>query len=350
MNVKINKNNVLLTVICSSLLLSLPGCKLIDWFKGEKKEEVAKPAGAAPKSEEKPLTGEILVSIDGKPLVSADSLRHEKDKLLKSNPQLKAMMAFMDSKQFDRNLSEGLLNQAIVDRFIADRAINKQAEYLLEMEEGYKAIERMLNAKYFSQEFPVTVSIDEVKSFYEKNKEAMPNLLLSRGGIGAMGIQFDDQAKAQLFLEAAKLANNDINKAAQAQGLSDKVKDFKLVHSQSIGIDAPLKDKIVGMKQVPSTELFVVEGKFWVVSATTREEAKYRPFDQVKNEITAYLEKEKRAERFDEEIDKLKEKYHVIINEDYFKVEEMAAPEEMPAAVEVKANKTPQNQQPKGLA
>lgn len=350
MNIRANRKNVVFIAISGSLLLSLPGCKLLNWFKGEKKEEMAKPitSAAASKSEEKPLTGEILVSVNNRPLISVDSLQHEKDKLLKSNPQLKAMMAFMDSKQFDFNLSMGLLNQELVDLDIAERGINKQAEYQLELEEGYKAIERMLNAKYFSQEFPVTVSIDEVKSFYEKNKEAMPNLLLSRGGVGAVGIQFDDQAKAQQFLEAVRAGNNDVNKTAQAQGLSDKVKDFKLVNNQSTGMDAPLRDKIVGMKKVPSVEMFTIDGKFWVVSATTREEAKYRPFDQVKNEITAYLEKEKRAERFDEEIDKLKEKYRVTVNEDYFKVEEPSMPEEKPA-VEPKAIKAPQGKQEKGF-
>jgi hypothetical protein len=58
---------------------------------------------------------------------------------------------------------------------------------------------------------------------------------------------------------------------------------------------------------------------FWVVSATAKEDSKYRPFEQVKDGIKQELEKNKRGEMFEKEVAKLKEQYNVVINEDYFK-------------------------------
>lgn len=306
-------------------LTILPSCKLLDWFRGKPAEErVIEKASLAQvaKKPEKVLTGDVIVSMNGRAVVTTDSLAAEKEKLFKSNPQIKSMIAFMDEKEFYRNLAEGLMNQEIVTRYIKESSISETPDYKEDLQEGYQAIERMINTKYFSQTFDVSVSASAVRDFYEKNKEVMPNLLISRGGIASKGVEFGNEAQAKEFL--AKVAEQkDIDKAAKSAGL--KVKDFKLVHAQSLGIETGLRNKIVAMKAVPSTELLTVNNRFWVVSATKKEEAKYRPFEQVQENIKEFLAKEKRAERFDQEINRLKSQYNVVINEDYFKADKETA-------------------------
>ena len=325
-NLKTKRIFGLFVVLALSIL---PSCKLLEWFRGKPaKPVVEKPI--TPLEPEEKLTGDVIVSMHGQPLITTDSLAKEKEKLLQSNPQLKSMMAFMDPKQFDRNLSEGLTNQAVVDQYITDKQIHQRSEYQAELQEGYKAVERMINTKYFSQAFDVAVSNEEVRNFYEKNKDVMPNLLISRGGIGALGVQFDTEAKANAFTAQVREHKNDIKKAAQVAGLGDKVKDFKLVHSQSLGMDTQLRDKIVGMKAAPSVAVFKINDKlFWVINATSSQKNKYRPFEQVQNDIKQYLAKEKRAERFDEEITRLKNEYNVVIKEDYFKANEAIEGDQM---------------------
>jgi len=316
-NFDIKNNSSFLAI---GLLLLLPGC--LNWFDRKKPEQVKEEMLI----EQTPLTGDILVSWEKSKegrisLVTTNSLKMEKDKLLKTNPQLKAMIAFMDEKQLDRNLSEGLMNQAVVDRYIQENKMNKSADYQAELKEGYKAVERMINTKYFSQSFPVNVTDVEIKDFYEKNKEIVPNLLISRGGVEVMGVLFDNKEKANTFMATVKKEKN-LQEAAQKAGLSDKVKDFKLVHSQSIGIEGPLREKIVNMKQVPSTELFNIDDKtFWVVRASKKEKSKYRPLEQVKEDIKQFIEKEKRTGKFEQEMKRLKDEYKVVINDDYFKSE-----------------------------
>jgi hypothetical protein len=116
-----------------------------------------------------------------------------------------------------------------------------------------------------------------------------------------------------------KNAQNDLKKAAQETGVSNAVKDFKMVNSQSIGIDPALRDKIVAIKTAPSVEMITVNGTVWVISATSKETAKYRPLEQVKDGIKQLLENNKRAELVESEIAKLRDTYNVSINEEYFK-------------------------------
>ncbi|HXW85941.1 MAG TPA: peptidyl-prolyl cis-trans isomerase [Candidatus Bathyarchaeia archaeon] len=297
-------------------LTFLPSCEL-PWNKKEEKktEAVVSTESIADMN----LTGEPLVLFGGKAVITVDSLKDEKEKLLKSNPQLKMMMAFMDEKQLDRNLAEGLMNQFIVDTYIQSNSIDNSTEYQAELEEGYRAIRRMINTKYFSQIFPVTISDSDVKKFYDENKDVMPNLLLSKGGVKAVGISFDKESDARAFATKVKEKRGDLQAAAKESGSSEKVKDFKLVNDQSLGIDETVRSTVTAMKSFPATEVVkATDGTFWVVAGSGKEEQKYRPFDQVKDDLKQYLEKEKRAERFEQEIDRLKKEYNVAFKEDYF--------------------------------
>lgn len=289
----------------------LPSCSPADWFKttNDKMDQVVENknnrtlAGTAA-----PVRGELLVALDGVPVITVESLQSEKDKLLSANPQLKAMIAFMDPKQFDRNLVEGLTNQVIVDKYVVDNNIINNAAYQAELQEGYKAIERMINTKYFSDAFKVNVSDADVRKFYDENKDLMPNLLISRGGIKATGVMFTTQQDADAFAQKVRAKKGNALAAAKEAGLADdKVKDFKSVHEQSVGIEAPLRDAVVKMKTVPSVEVVSLgNNAFWVVSGTEKEESKYQPFDQVKASLKAAVEKEKRAEMFEQAIERLK--------------------------------------------
>jgi len=303
-------------------LIMLPGCK---WFETSKEEVVSAStrSSAQPVSEEM-LTGDVIVTMNGKPIITSGILEEEKENIFKSNPQIRAAIAFMDPKVLDRNLTDGLVGQAVVDQYVKEQKLNQSDEYKAELRDAQKAIERMLNAKYFSQKFKVSVTDAEVKDFYETNKDTMPGLLLSQGGVVASGIEFDDEGIAKEF--AAK-ARGNFKKAADDAGLSSKIKDFKMVNSQSIGIDSALRDKIIAIKHVPSVEIIPVGKSFWVINATAKEEAKYRPFEQLKDNIKQELEKNKRGEMFEKEVNELKKKYNIVINEDYFKGAELPASE-----------------------
>lgn len=312
MNNKISKKILVGGVVAT--LSFLPGC--IDMFKGGSNQTSTKNRSV---QESAPLTGEVLVTMNGTPAITTDSLEKEKEKLLKANPNLRQAIALMDSREIDRNILEGLVHQKIVDEYIIANKINETAAYQAELRDLYESMERMLNSKYFTERNPVTVSETEARSFYETNKDK--SLRVSQGGVAATGIEFTDGAAARAFASRAKTSPGGFKKVAQDDGLNAKIKDFKQVNNQSIGIDEQLRDKIAAIKTVPSIEVIEINGISWVISATAKEEPKYVPYEQIKDRIKEQLEQQKRVEVFTKDVEKLKKDYAVEINEEYFKAE-----------------------------
>jgi len=328
MNKKTRKKMLVGGVVAT--LSFLPGCT--DMFKKGSEQ-----APTETRSAQVPMTGEVLVTIKGVPAITTESLAQEKEKLLKANPQLRQALAMIDSKELDRNILEGLINQKLVDAYIVSNKINETAEYQAELKDLYESMERMLNSKFFSEKKSVTVPETEIRSFYETNKDKIQGLVMSQGGVAATGLEFSDGAAARAFVARAKTSPGGFKKVAQDDGLTPKIKDFKLVHSQSIGIDEKLRDKIAAIKTVPSVEVFEINGVFWVVNATAKEEPKYVPYEQIREALKQQLEQNKRVEVFAKEIEALKKEYAVEVKEDYF------APAEAP---QQQAALQPNNVQP----
>jgi len=331
-------------------LLCLPGCALMESFFGTSDERARAQKVATEERgmemmtqgisvlPEEELTGEALITMDGTPIVTVNSLQSEKEKLLDANPQLKQMLDYMDPAQLDRNLAEGLMNQVIVDRHIHEQGINQLPAYKKELRDGIKAVERMVNTKFFTQSFDVNITDAAVRTFYDENKDALPHLVVSRGGIKAMGLSFDTEQAARAFADTVRAQGNDLKKAAMAQGKQDQVRDFMMVNQQSFGIEPELKNKILAITTYPSVHVFTLQnGTAWVVVASGKEAAQYRPFDEVKADLKDYLEKEERAKRFDDEMSKLKQQYNVIMKEEFFGTPEEQAAQAAQEAAEMAA-------------
>lgn len=338
---------VLQPMVVASFLF-LPGCSLFESFMSTSDEQAraqkvaTEERGMEMMTEgisvlpEEELTGEALITMDGSPIVTVDSLHSEKEKLLDANPQLKQMLDYMDPAQLDRNLAEGLMNQVIVDRYIGEQGINKQAAYKKELRDGIKAVERMVNTKFFTQSFEVNISDADVRTFYDKNKDAMPHLIVSRGGVKAMGLSFDNEAAAKEFADSVKAQGNDLQKAAAAQNKGEQVRDFMTVNQQSFGVEPELKNKILAVTSFPSVNVFTLaDGTSWVVVAQGKEATQYRPLDEVKADLKDYLEKEDRAKRFDDEMSKLKARYNVVMKEEFFGTPEEQAAQAAEEAAEM---------------
>lgn len=303
-------------VLLTSLIV-LPGCALVDWFKGKNGgEQSSSAAEATPKAGDA-----VLVTMDGKPVITESMLQEKFNQVLEDNPQLKAILPLMPNAKQD--LLNAMVSEAIINKYAAQKGIENNPQYQKELACMIESVKSMLKSKYFAVDHPVTVSDAEVKKFYEENKAAMPDLLLSHGGVKAVGIVFDNEADAKAFAEKAKAG---FSKAAADANLKDKITDFKFVNNQSLGIDAALRCKIAAVKKTPAIEVVKdSSGKFWVVHATEVESAKYRPFEQVQAGIKQYVEKEKRVDDLKNQINKLKKEYNVVVNEDYFKKQEEPA-------------------------
>lgn len=309
-------------------MVFLPGCGWLDCLRGKKDS----------------VEGKAVVTMSGDVVITTKSFEAEFEQLLAENPHLQSVLAMMPDAK--KNFLMGMVNQQVVDKWVSANKVDQKEEYTKELDRMMRQVKRMLNTKYFGLEHPVVVGEDEVTDFYNKNKDSMPDLIVSRGGVKAVGVSFDKEVTAKAFVAKVRELK-DITKAANALHVAKNLRDFKLVNSQSLGMDAALREQIVSLQKFPSVEVIKVSDKsFWVVSATSKEESQYRPLEQVKAGLEQYVTKEKRMEMFDKEITKLKADFNVVINEDALKAEEStqvadAAPVATEAQEVVAANDTP---------
>ncbi len=310
-------------VLLVAPLIMLPGC--LDWFKQKLggKKGAAETTSTMP-SDELVSEGEVLVTMGGAPIISSKSFERDFAALIEENPQLKSILPLMPDAPY--NFLQGMVSQEVVDKYIAENKIDETPEYQKDIERGVRTITRITNKKHFDQKFPAKVSDAEVQKFYDENKESIPELLLSRGGVKSSGVSFNNEADAKAF--AAKAKGKDFAKVAREANVTDKIRDFKFVTAQSVGIDKAVQNRIIATKHVPATEVIKGDDKaFWVVNMTEIQQAKYRPFEQIKAGLKQHLEKEKQMAEEDKEINQLKEKYGVVINEEYFKKQKGAQAE-----------------------
>ncbi len=332
MNTEKRVSHGIALLMIGSILL-LPSCGFMDWLK-------EKFGGGAPTTPTAPTSmaarvedgSPILATMDGKPLISQNMLEAEKKKLIEANPQMEAMIALMDESQLNRNLVDGMASREIIRKYVRDKKINETEKYQKDIEMAMSQVRDLLNTRYFMDDFKADVTNDEIANFYNENKDSIPNLLLSRGGIASVGVPFSSEEAARNFMVKVKELKNNIERAAKDANLSEKVKNFNLVNAESIGIEPELRDKIVEIKTTPSLHKFKIGNEFWVVAAARKEDPKYRDLDSVKAEIQQLLEKDKTMKVVEEEVSRLKNEYRVELNEEQF-----AMPADNPRAVQAAA-------------
>lgn len=313
------------------LLAGLPGC---NWFTSEKKEvstektpktEVATPTTS---KEEAVSDKDVIARMNNKTIITKQSLESEKADLMEAEPQLKEIFSSPKlSAQLDHNLIEGLANQAVIDEYMTTTYLPNNPEIAKQYEKRKKQMERSTrhinNAQFFNQSLKPTVTDEEVRKYYDDKKESIPQLLLSHGGVKTVGVSFDSQEEAQNFMNKVNENKGDLQKTAETADLKEKIQNFNLVNEHSIGINPQLRDKIVALKKVPTTQVIKLDDKtYWVVHATEKHETKYQPFELVKGDIARVVEHEKQNKLIEEKLKELRKQFNVEIRES-----EQTAPE-----------------------
>lgn len=312
-----NKKNVSF-VAALSVLVFLPSCAPWEWVKqkfgGNSSQSVTAEADGSP----------VIVTMEGQPVITLNTFEREFNDFVDKN-RLRPLIGFMPDAK-DKFL-DGLISQKVIDRDVETRGITETPEYKQEFDQIVKSARQMLNTKYFADLHPVEVSEAETKSFYEENKEKLPEVIVSRGGVAVVGIDFTDHAAATAFYDKVKNNPASFASAAKAAKLDGKIRDFELVDENSAALDPKLRDRIVMYERFPTIELIKTDDNAcWVVYAKEKKRAECRPFDQVKSTVEQYVTREKRMQTFEKEIGSLRDKYQVMVDKTQFKGNEAAAP------------------------
>lgn len=185
------KNNIRKAARVALLVLPimmLPGCGALNWIKeklGMSKPQTMTDVSEFGMSESMDMNGEkktgnglvsaddtseVLVTMNGKPVLTEKMLQDELDQLIAGRPELKAQLAMPGARQ---SLLMGILTQLVADEWVQRNLVHERPEFKKELEHMSKQVRRAVSAKYFSQEHPVKVTDADVRAFYEKHKDML---------------------------------------------------------------------------------------------------------------------------------------------------------------------------------
>ena len=340
-----SKRNTYFACALTLTLLVVPGCK---WFSSDAccGDDSECTTGVEHPSDGSP----VVATMNNEPIITQASLEKEYQQLLQDQPQIAQMLPLLGGKEgLEERLITALADRNVLRKWVTDNKIDGQDEYQKEYDRVVATVTDMLNMKYFNKQNQVIVAEKQVKEFYDQNKESMPELLVSQGGVKAVGIKFETKADADAFIKKAKDKKNNLQAAAKEAGLANKVEDFKLVHAQSIGIAPVLRDKICAIGKCPALDVFKVDDKaYWVVKASSKEDPAYREYAQVQEQLKRFLEEKEREKVVTTQMDQLKKEYNVKIERaSGQQLEQMAQLQDAEPVVEAvaQAEAEPQGQQ-----
>lgn len=295
-------------------------------------------------------TGEILLHMyDEKvPKLTVTDFQNYKKELLEAQPNYASIIEFMPGA--NEQIFESLVNETVLDEWARKSAIEQTQTYKDDLDKIMKYARRSLNVKYFQDKNPVVVSDAEIKKYYDENKNSIPQLMVSQGGVVAKAVFFDNKADAQTFYDKVKDPKSNFD--ALAKETKGTLKDLGEVTGQSFDVDGSIRNKLQELKKFPSVELVDATDKsFAVVKAISKNEPKYVPYEQVKAGIENMLKQQKGAEVLTKEIDKLKKEYKAVSNKDFFERDKKTQEEQAQKATEAMKNEQaaptkPENKKP----
>ena len=221
----------------------------------------------------------------------------------------------------ERELCQNYAIEIILQEWVAKNSIDKSASYQEDLKRGTDLLQKQLALKYFSEEYPKIAKFDvtdaQARAWYDENKDKVEPLILSRGGVSAQAVYFDNAEDAKTFYEKVKGNPAGFDATAKEQKLT--VRSLKDVSEQSMDVDAAVREKLTKVKNFPSVELIKSNNKTVVVKAISKEQPKYQPFETFRDKIKEQL---RMQELFTKGIESVKKELGVVENHKYFEEKE----------------------------
>lgn len=309
--------------ICLSLLVAgllvLSGCQSQNYEKTEH-STVESSVSKRPVSTSPASTSEVLLTVNGKPKITLNDFERYKDQFFTIQPQYKQILEYMprtEQVRIDQNIFQNMVNEILFQEWVEKNHVDKRKDY----QDDYNMImemgKRNLAIKYYQEENPIKITDEEVKKFYEDNKDKMSELMESPGGVNAKAVKFETESDAKDFLEKVKEGGGDLQKIAEEMGHT--IEDLQQVNQMSFNVDNPLRQKLLELKDFPAhVHVKANDKSHYVVHATGKDKPEYVPFEQVKPGLENYLKQQKMSDMLTKAAEDLKKKYDINENMKYF--------------------------------
>ncbi|MBD3231388.1 hypothetical protein GF322_01865 [Candidatus Dependentiae bacterium] len=331
-----NFKNIVKLGTCLSILVLFSGCKQIfDWFKKktdkaeeivevvQKEIEISKP--------ETQGTGEVLLNIDGKPVLRESEFNKHLNQMLQMNPYFRGASTDSLPMPIKRKFFDELIKQEIILAWANKNNIDQDPEFIKNFEEMKNLVKRSLLVQRFESKIfdDIKVSDSEINDYYKENKE---KFIKEPGGVMLSAIKFDNKEKANNFYDEVKdrksdfveLAKKEDAKSFQDFGrISKEKKDFELN-------DIPLviRQKAFALKNLPAIEKVNVGKNTWVIYVSDKQDPTYFQISEIKTQLEAMLKNNKFRDILEQRVGEIKKDFTVDVNENFFKSDTKAEQKE----------------------
>lgn len=291
-----------------SVLMMLAGC---DWFK--KNES---------KSDTSSASGDVLMTIDGAPALTAQEYEEQLALACKANPQIEMFIQMMPNAEREY-VFRGMATARLIKAWAEKEGIPSTEKFVQERKHLHDAIDLQLYMKYFDEAYPINVTDSDVQKYYEEKKDVIPGLAISQGGVESSFVRFESKSKAQDFFDKVK----DVKKADSFKKIAEDAKQQvgqSVINAKSPFGDA-IKTAVLETKKYPSVQMVKAgEDAYWVIFASGKTEAKYHDIKspQVQQGLRKMISDERKEKQLEEVVEKLKTEMNVVENGKYFEDKE----------------------------
>lgn len=305
------KFSVINSVSFLIVIMTFSGC---NWFN---KKKVQPPTISEMEEEQ----DEVLLSIGGKPVITAKKFKNHLQKIVAANPQIKGVLESVPAVKY--NVFSGMVGQELLREWATEQGINKEEEYQRDYTMALQLVEYELARKYFTESLhkEIKVTKEEINRYYQAHKDTIPDMVIEPGGVKALGVAFKNGIESAAFVQYLGKNQNRFKEAVLSEKLTSK--DFGLVTSYTVDIDKTIKKSVLAM-QNQQTRLISVkaeDGTFWVCYADAKKDPEYRPLEDVKEGIENSLKQEKLQVAYGSKVEALKTVYRAQENKEYFEVQ-----------------------------
>jgi len=283
-------------------LFFLSGC---DWWPLKKEQEQGD--GSA-----------VLLTIDGKPVLTAQEYEDQLNMARQANPQVDYLLDAMPNAEKDY-VFKGVATGKLMKAWAEKEGLDKHPEIQKQRKQLHESVDLQLYMKHFDETNPTHVSDEDLKKFYDEKKDVIPGLMTSQAGVQAHYVRFSSKDKAENFLEKVKDIKSvkDFIKEAKKDDLSP-VDDT--IHQKS-NLSEVIKNTVLNIKKFPTLKLIKTgDTSYWVLYAGGKSDAKYLELNdpRVQQGLKKMMTDEHKEKQLEQFIEKLKTELKASENTNYF--------------------------------
>ncbi len=295
-----------------SLLLLLPGCNYnpLSWIK---KDSCCGDSSHG---------GEVLYTLNGKPVITVDSLNKDIQMIIEKRPEYEQYMK-INENHFKKLVFEEKVHLALAEEWAKRNKLQASKKFQDDLDQTKK---HMFFAAFQEDTAKnIAISDEDATAFYDKSEYKAH--FKSPAGTKAVVVEFNDDKQALDFLKRAKAPEADF--AALAKAMQKEVADLGLVSEHSFQVNKVLKAKLLSLV-APETGLVKADDKtFYVYKASEKKAAADTAFADLDTDKKEGIKNMMKQEHFkgalESAFEKLAAEAKAVRNDAYFNKDQEAA-------------------------